>query len=405
MPGFRYVLQDKEGRLVRGISTERKEVPAPVQKMKDLKRQFGIKFKRSLRRRRGILEFLFPGRVPLKDLVVFSRQFATLFASGTSLPRAFDALSDQTENKALRQAIREVGRSVREGITLADSMARFPKIFPWTYITMIRAGEKAGILDKVLDRLASQYDKEQDLKEKIITAFAYPSVVVFVSTGVVIFLVVFVIPMFEKLYSGGGVQLPLPTRIVLGISYFLRGYWYIPPILIISLIYAIKVFRKTDIGKEIIDYIKLKFPLFGNINHKAALVRFSRTLSAAIGSGLSLVSSLELVADVAGNVIVNKSTKVIVERILEGDSMATIMRKDALFPPILVRMIGTGEETGAVDEMLSRAADFYEREIDHAIKRLTTMLEPILIVTIGGIVFVIALAMYLPIFNLGEVIK
>lgn len=405
MPGFRYVLQDKEGRLVRGISKERKELPTPVQKIRELKRRFGIQFKRSVRRRRGILEFLFPERVPLKDLVIFSRQFATLFASGISLPRALDTLVDQTENSALRQAIREVGRSVKEGMTLSDSMARFPKIFPWSYITMIRAGEAGGILEGVLDRLASQYDKEQDLKEKVITAFAYPSVVVFIAMGVVIFLVVFVMPMFEKVYSGVGVSLPLPTRIVLGISHFLRGYWYIFPILIIPLIYALRIFGRTDTGREIIDYIKLKFPLFGDINHKATLVRFSRTLSASIGSGLSLVSSLELVGDVTGNVIVNRSTKVIVERIQEGDSIVTIMGKDALFPPMLVRMIGTGEETGAVEEMLSRAADFYEREIDHSIKRLTAMLEPALIVIIGGIVFVIALAMYLPIFNLGEVIK
>lgn len=403
---YKYVLQDKRGKLVRGVPRVKVTSDAmPLGKRleatkKTVAKSLGLPTKTAADP--GVLS---RKKVSLKELVVFSRQFSVLYAAGISLPRALETLSEQVGNPSFKSAVREVGKSVEAGSSLADAMVKFPKVFPWLYVTMVRAGETAGILDNVLEGMAYQYEKDLDLREKIISAFSYPVVVLIAAMGILAFLILYVIPIFERIYLSMNVPLPGPTVFVLSVSKIVRTYWWMFPFLGAGAFFGFRSFVSTERGRILFDRFKLMFPIFGPIIHKASITRFCRVLSAAVGAGVSMVTALSMVADVAGNVIVAESIRAMIEKVQEGEAIGAQMGRNPIFPPMLVQMVSVGEETGESEKMLGKAADFYEMEIDHSVKRLSSALEPVMMGIIGGIVAVIAFALYMPLFNLGKALS
>ncbi|RMG41205.1 MAG: type II secretion system F family protein [Candidatus Dadabacteria bacterium] len=353
------------------------------------------------------MEINIPGmgpKVKPKDVVIFTRQFATMIDAGLPLVQALDILSKQAENKAFRDVLKGVKETVETGGTLADGLAKFPKVFDDLFVNMITAGENGGILDVILERLAVQMEKTMKLKREVKTAMIYPAVVVSAAVIVTAVLLIFVIPTFAELFSDFGAALPLPTQMVINLSNFVVANWFYIFGSMFGLLGLFFRFLSTDRGKEALHPVFLKLPVFGDIIKKVAVARFTRTLGTMISSGVPILDALHICAKTSGNKVVERDVQRARVAISEGKTMIEPLSESAVFPPMVVSMIGVGESTGALDAMLQKIADFYEDEVDNAVSGMKQLIEPMMILFLGVVIGGLVVSMYLPIFKMGSVV-
>ncbi|HMK49107.1 MAG TPA: type II secretion system F family protein [Thermodesulfovibrionales bacterium] len=346
------------------------------------------------------------GRVKDKDIVVFTRQFATMIDAGLPLVQALDILSTQVENKTLSKTLQQVKADVESGATYADALKKHPRIFSELYVNMVAAGEAGGILDTILNRLAAYIEKAMKLKKKVKGAMVYPAVVSTIAVAVIAVIMIFVVPTFTQMFASMGGTLPLPTRMVVGMSHFIAG---VGGLITLGLAVAFVVFivqiRRTEKGKHAIDKIALKLPIFGMLLNKVAVAKFTRTLGTLVSSGVPILDGLEITAKTSGNKVIEYAIMDVRKGVVGGKTLAEPITKAKVFPPMVTHMIAVGESTGALDAMLAKIADFYDDEVDAVVSNLTAMMEPMLMVFLGGSVGFIVVAMYLPIFRLITLIK
>jgi len=343
--------------------------------------------------------------VKLKDVAVFSRQFATMINSGLSLLRALSILAEQTESKVLAAIANEVRLDVEKGSSLSAALAKHPKAFSRLYVAMVRAGEIGGVLDTVLVRLADTIEKQVELRRKVKSAMTYPAVVAFLVFAIVTAMLLFIIPMFQDLYSELGGTLPAPTQLLLNVSAFSRKFWWLIFAVEGGAVFAFRRWINSEDGRKRWDALKLRMPIFGPLVRKTALARFSRTLSALVRSGVPILESLDIVAETAGNHVVAEAVRDTQQAVKGGDPLARRLEEHPVFPPMVVQMMSVGEETGALDEMLDKIADFYDQEVEAAVDALTSLIEPLLIVVMGAAVGSMVIALYMPMFNIIKLIK
>lgn len=344
-------------------------------------------------------------RVKARDIVIFTRQFATMINAGLPLVQALDILARQTENQVLKKTVQDTLYDVEAGNTLADAMAEHPKIFSQLFVNMVAAGESGGILDTILLRLATFLEKNEALARKVKGAMIYPAVVLGVAVIAIAILLLFVIPTFAEVFSSFNQQLPLPTRIVIGLSELLQSYWWAMLGAIGAGIFLLRRWIGTASGRLKFDRLMLKLPVLGPLVRKAAIARFTRTLGTMLSSGVTILDGLEITARTAGNRVIHDAVMQSRAAIAGGKSIAEPLKETDVFPPMVTQMIHVGEETGDLDGMLSKIADFYDDEVDVAVENLLKVLEPALIVILGTIVGGMIVAMYLPIFGLVNVIQ
>src|SRR5882672_2437426 len=343
-------------------------------------------------------------KVKSKDLAIFTRQFSVMIDAGLPLVQCLDILSQQQQNKYFQQVLAQIRQDVEEGSTLAAAMARHAKVFDQLYSNMVEAGETGGILDIILQRLSTFIEKIVKLKRDVISAMIYPAAVVLLAIGAVAVIMVFVIPQFTQIFLGllgPGEQLPLPTRIVVGISNFLAGWGGLVILAtVIASVVGIRFYYRTPNGRKVIDGLLLKLPILGDIFRKIAVARFSRTLSTLLSSGVPILQSLDITARTAGNIIIEEAILKVREGVERGENFVDPLKATEVFPHMVAQMIGIGEQTGALDAMLGKIADFYEEEVDAAVANLLTLIEPVLIAFLGVTIGSIVIAMYLPLFTL-----
>ena len=342
-------------------------------------------------------------KVTDKDIVILTRQLATMIDAGLPLVQCLDILGTQTENKTLASVVVQVRTDVESGATFADALKKHPKIFDNLYVNMVAAGEAGDILDTILQRLASYMEKFAKIKRQIKSAMIYPSVILFVAVAVVALLMVVVVPMLAGMFGEMGQALPLPTRIVIAISNFLKGWGGLTIlILIIAFFVGLKQFRKTEKGLRLTDGMALKFPVAGSLIQRVSVAKFTRTLGTLLTSGVPILEGLLIVSRTAGNKVVEDSIVATRQSVSEGKTLADPLSKAKVFPAMVVQMIAVGEATGALDNMLNKIADFYDDEVDSAVAALTSMLEPMLMIFLGTTVGFVIVAMYMPIFQMGS---
>jgi type IV pilus assembly protein PilC len=345
------------------------------------------------------------GRVKLKDLAIFSRQFATMISSGLSLLRALTILGEQTSNRRLGEVITQVRAEIEQGTSLSGAMAKHPKVFNRLYVSMVRAGEIGGFLDQVLVNVAETFEKEVTLRGKIRSAMTYPVVVFAMVLMIVSAMLIFIVPTFATLYDSLGGTLPLPTRMLMNASNGLRRFFPLIVLAAVGAVFGLRRLKATPTGRYQLDRFKLKVKVFGPLFHKSALSRFSRTLSTLIRSGVPILQALEIVAETVNNMVISRAVRDVQDSVREGESLATPLSKHPTFPAMVVQMMAVGEETGALDTMLGKVADFYDQEVEAAVASLTSMIEPILIAVMGAAVGGMVIALYLPLFNIINLVK
>ena len=353
------------------------------------------------------MEINIPGfgpKVKQKDVVIFTRQFATIIDAGLPIVQGLDILGKQHDNKAFQKVLMGVKETVQTGSTFADGLAKYPEAFDDLYVNMVVAGENGGILDIILERLAIHMEKAMKIKREVKTAMIYPGVVVAAAVIVTAVLLIFVIPTFAELFSEFGASLPLPTQMVISLSNFAVENWWIIFGSMATLITVFWRFIRTDRGKEVMHPIALKLPVFGDIIRKVAVARLSRTLGTMLSSGVPVLEALKICARTAGNKVVERDIQRARVSISEGKNMAEPLSESVVFPPMVVQMIGVGESTGQLDAMLQKIADFYEDEVDNAVHAMKQLIEPIMILVLGTVVGGLVIAMYLPIFKMGSVV-
>jgi len=348
----------------------------------------------------------FKGSVSTRELVVFTRQFATMIDAGLPLVQCLEILADQQTNKRFKEILRDVKNDVEQGSTFADALKKHPKPYDDLYVNLVAAGEVGGILDTILNRLAVYLEKADALKRKVKGAMVYPSTILVVAIGVVVLLLVKVIPVFEKMFADFGGELPGPTQVVVSMSNFMQTYIVLILAVTAGVVFSFMTARQKSRGfRYRTDAIFLRMPVFGSLLRKVAVARFSRTLGTMISSGVPILDALEICARTAGNLVIEQGLQKTRAAIAEGRTIAEPLEASGVFPGMVVQMIAVGEQTGAMDSMLSKIADFYDDEVDTAVDALTALLEPLMMVFLGGTVGGLLMAMYLPIFKLAENIK
>ncbi len=350
------------------------------------------------------ISFGFMDRITTKDLGIFTRQFATMINAGLPMVQCRETISSQMEKPNFKKTVSEVMGDVESGATLAEAMHKH-KCFSDLFVNMVEAGEAGGILDVILNRLATYLEKADALTRKVKSAMTYPAIVFIVAMGATLFMLMFIIPTFAQMFTDFGGDLPMPTKIVMGISDFLRVNWWVLLIFSVGSIIAIRRYYKTESGHRRIDRIMLNLPILGVVIRKGAVARFTRTLGTLIASGVPIMNGLEITARTAGNKVVEDAVVATRISISEGNTIAEPLKASGVFPPMVVQMIGVGEQTGALDEMLEKVADFYDDEVDSAVNALTSIIEPVMIVVMGTVVGGMLIAMYLPMFKLISVVS
>jgi type IV pilus assembly protein PilC len=339
------------------------------------------------------------GKVKLTDLSVFCRQFSTMVDAGVSLVRCLDVLGSQTQNPRLKKILVDIGERVEGGESLSRSMQRHPRAFSPLFIGLVRAGEVGGVLEESLQRLSHFLEKDVELRRKVKSALTYPALVLIMSTGIVIFLVAWFVPQWAAILTDLGLkadQLPAPTQFLINVSDTIQHAWWWVVLAVVLIVVAWRAFTSTRFGRRVADRIRLKIPVFGKLHHKVCMARFSRTMGTLLTSGVPILQAMETVAGVVGNSIMSDAVLEARARIREGDRIGDPLEKSRLFPPMVVHMIGVGEESGSLDFMLQKIADFYESEVEATLASLTAAIEPIMIVGLGFIVGFIVISMFLP---------
>ena len=396
MPTFAYTARSLNGEL----KSATLEAPSRDDVVAQLRRQrlIVVKIDEEKKRKRQ-------GSVKTKDIVIFTRQFSTMINAGLPLVQALDILSKQSENKALQEVTRQVVYDVESGHTVADALAKHPKAFTELYTNMVAAGEAGGILDTILMRLATFLEKNDALVGKVKSAMVYPAVIMSVAAIAIVVLLIFVIPTFESMFASVNLALPLPTRVVIGMSNFLQSFWWACGLAGWGFVMLIKNYYKTPSGKLNIDKLMLKLPVLGDVLRKSSVSRFTRTLGTLISSGVSILDGLEITAKTAGNRVIHDAIMESRASIAGGDTISAPLAKSAVFPPMVISMIAVGEQTGGLDEMLTKIADFYDTEVDTAVSGLLSLMEPVMIVVLGVVVGGMVVAMYLPIFDMINAVQ
>ena len=345
------------------------------------------------------------GKVKSQDLVVFTRQLATMMDAGLPLVQTLTALEEQTESPVFKPVLRDVTTKVEQGHSFSEALSGHPKVFTKLYVSMVEAGETGGLLAEILDRLASYLESTARLKKKVKSAMSYPVIVCFIALSIALFLIVKVIPIFAGIYKDFGAQLPTPTQILIDISDVIRAYFVLAIGAVGGVIFGFLKFKQTKRGMAIWDRAKLRMPVFGKLVHKIAISRFSRTFAALLRSGVPILETLRIVGQSAGNTVVERAVEKTAASIERGDNLAVALGQHPIFPPMLVRMVSAGEQTGKVDVMLEKISDFYDEEIEATLSGLTSLIEPLLIVFLGVVVGSIVICMFLPIFKLNQIVQ
>src|SRR5215217_9498332 len=345
------------------------------------------------------------GKVKMRDIVIFTRQFSTMINAGLPLVQALDILATQSENPALKDVTRQVVFDVESGNTVADALRKHPNAFSDLYVNMVAAGEAGGILDTILMRLAVFMEKNDALVRKVKGAMIYPGVIISVAAIAICILLVFVIPTFQSMFASANLELPLPTRVVIAMSHFLIGFWWAIIAGIAGIVFGIRSYYATAPGRLQLDALLLKMPVLGDVIRKSAVSRFTRTLGTLVSSGVSILEGLEITAKTAGNQVVHNAVMESRQSIAGGETIAAPLEKSKVFPPMVISMIAVGEQTGGLDEMLSKIADFYDEEVDVAVSALLSLMEPVMIVVLGVLVGGMVVAMYLPIFDMMNAVQ
>lgn len=344
-------------------------------------------------------------KVKDEDLIVFSRQLATLVTSGISFIRSLDTLSEQTKSKKLRKIIEEIRRDVERGSSFSDALAKFPKVFSTLYISMVKVGEEAGVLDDILNRLSSLLEHDATTRARVKAATRYPLIVIISMIFAFLVLTTFVVPKFASLYQSAKVELPFPTRVLIFLNQAIRGYWPLLFAAVAGVIFAFRGYIKTPSGRWNLDKFKLKVPIIGSVVEKTVMSRFARIFSTLYSSGIPMLHALDIVAGTLGNIIIARAVEVIKESVREGKGLAVPMASTMVFTPMVTQMVAVGEETGALDDMLTKVADYYDLEVEYAIKNLATTLEPVLLVFLAGGILFLALGIFLPIWDMMKVMR
>ena len=404
MPTFVARVQDGSGSRTEKIVAESlREARASFRErgllVKELKQQEKLSFNFSLKSLSDSM-----AKVTVKDKAVFSRQFAALVNAGVAMVRGLGVLSEQCENPKLKRALLGVSADVQQGVSLSDSMRKYPECFDALYVAMIQAGEVGGVLDEVLNRLAKLLEDVARLQNQIKAAMSYPVTVGSLAILIFFGMVRFLLPIFATIFADIGVELPAFTQAMMNISYFVQNIFNVLMLVAVvaGLVFAFKQYYKTRVGKETVDRMMLKMPLFGDLIQKSATARFCRTFGSLTRSGVPILTCLEIVRDTAGNQIIANAVDEARREIQTGGMISIALQKEQVFPLMAIQMISIGEETGELDKMLSKVADFYEDEVEQSVKALTSIMEPIMIVLLGGMVGSILLAMYLPMFAVFE---
>jgi type IV pilus assembly protein PilC len=401
---YTYKVRDKQGKVLQG-SLDADSTTLVANKL----RQMGyVPIAIDKKANAGLsMELKLPGagKPKIRDIAVFSRQFAVMIDSGLSLLRALYVLEDQTENKNLAKVIGEVRQDVEKGSSLSQALARHPKVFSRLYISMVKAGETGGQLDRVLVQLADTIEKQVELRQKIKSAMTYPVAVLALVILILIAMLIFIVPTFETLYDDLGGTLPLPTRVLLLVSSVMVKALPIVILATVGFVFAFKRWIESDKGRRVWDRFKLRVPVFGKLVRLIALTRFSKTLAALLHSGVPILESLEITSDTVGNTVVANAVKDVQEGVKQGEPIAQRLENHPVFPPMVVQMLAVGEETGAVDTMLEKVGDFYEREVEATVEALTSLLEPLLICVLGGAVGAMVVSLYMPMFNIIKLIQ
>ncbi len=398
MPVYKWVAETKKGKILKGELEAADERIAQLQ----LKRR-NLTIKKIKAKPKDLFENVafFQPKITAKDVVIFTRQFSTMIDAGLPLVQGLTILAEQTENKTFQNVLKRVTKDVEGGSSLAEALKKHPKVFDALYVNLVAAGEIGGILDTILQRLAAYIEKAEKLKTRIKGAMTYPIIVVAIAVLVIAVILIFVIPVFQEMFSSFGKALPVPTQIVVNMSDFLKGNIHYVIVAFIVFVFAFKKYRNTKKGRKQTDALALKLPVFGNLLKKSAVARFTRTLGTMISSGVPILDALEIVAKTSGNVVLEEIIYEVRSSIAEGQTIAEPLSEADIFPRMVVQMISVGEATGALDTMLNKIADFYDDEVDAAVEALTSMLEPLLMVFLGGAIGGLVIAMYLPIFQMA----
>lgn len=398
MPNFNYTALDTNGKKISG-NYNASSITDVIEMLKQKKYiPVDINERRTKAKEGGFLESL--SRVNTKDLAVFCRQFQVMLNAGVTIVSTLDILQAQTDKKKFKNIIQDLFEKVQKGSTFSEALQSHIEIFPEIMISMVEAGEVSGNLDIIMERLSKHFEKEFKINNKVKSAMVYPIILIIVTLAVVTFLLIFVMPTFISMFQGSGVELPALTRAVLAMSEFMQNRWYvlIGVILLIVLIYT-RLSKERDIRIRI-DRFKLKIPVVKNVQIKVASARFTRTLSTLMGSGVELMKSIEIVSRVTGNAHISLILTQVKEDLRKGGTLSEPLKRYGIFPPMIPAMVNIGEESGAIEEVLDRTADFYDEEVDTAIQKLTTMIEPVMLVLMGFLVGFIVISMYLPMFDL-----
>ncbi len=406
MTSYAYVARDKTGRQI-SDTTEGPNKDAVVQQLRakglvvsQITEQKATT--RAKKKSRGQIS-LFQGRVKLRDLSIFFRQFSTMINAGVSLVRCLDVLEQQTSSFRLKEIIRDIESEIEGGASLSRAMSKYPKTFSTLATGLIRAGEVGGVLDETADRLATFIEKDLDLRRKVKSAMTYPILVMVFAMGIVLVLTTYILPKFMQVFTDLGLEedkFPLPTLMMMNFSKFVIHRWWAVILIVVALVIVFNRIRATKTGKRYLDMITLKLPVFGSLSHKVAVARFSRTLATLLGSGVPILQAMETTAGTISNDLISDAVLAARASIREGDTIGDPLAASRQFPPMVVQMIAIGEETGQLDTMLEKVADFYESEVDAALQSLAAALEPIMIIVLGVIVGFIVISMFLPLIEI-----
>jgi type IV pilus assembly protein PilC len=400
MPAFAYVVKDKNGRTHSGL-LETDSRQALIEQL--WKQDFVVISIEECRSRHGASR---AARMAVKadQLVIFSRQLATLVASGIPVLGGIDVLRDQIEDRTFKRILAKIRDDIEGGASLSESLARYPRVFSEFFVNMVKAGEASGQLDEILDRLANYLEKTESLVRKVRASLFYPALVTFMAFAITAFLVIAVVPKFKEIFASLGGQMPLPTRILMAISDGMRTYLAAEVLAMVLLVAGLRCYIGTKAGRRWFDQTKLRMPILGKLFQKVAIARFARTLATLVKAGVPILNAMEIVAKTAGNKIVEQAVMAARTSIREGQNIATPLASSKVFPPMVTRMIAVGEKTGELERMLSKIADFYENEVDAAVTGLTSLIEPLVIAFLGIVVGSIVIALFLPIFTISQLV-
>lgn len=403
MPLFKYTAKDANGNTVSDAIESRSQ-----RTVIDCLRTKGLiilNIEEKQAEARGVFSFLFQKKVKLEDLVIFARQLSTMVDAGVPLLNAFSILAEQTESRNLQEVLAKVRGDIETGSSFSDSVKKYPIVFSDLFINMVRAGESSGTLDEILDRLATYYEKTNRLIKKVKAALVYPVVVIIMAIAITALLLLKVVPVFEDIFADFGSELPVPTQILVTVSNLLREYFFIDLVIFALAVFLAGRYIKTEKGRLAFDRLRLKLPIVGKLIRKIAVSKFTRTLSTLTKSGVPILTALEIVEKTTGNKVIEVAMSDVRDSIKEGERIAEPLSRSRVFPPMVVRMIAIGEETGELEKMLAKISDFYDEQVETAVSGLTSMIEPLLIAFLGIVVGSIIICMFLPIFRLTSIIQ